>query len=481
MQDPILYWNEVSNDANKFDHTAPMKGTAQGGPTRSSRAMALVHLAMHDAHFGVTGGQTLYLGSMAPGPYVGPQTPKHVSSAVTAAAQVMLCSLFPEQVPMFEAAAHKIAAENETDMAAHLYGRNVANALLALRTADGADTPRPHHVYSLAKPHHRGDPINPELQPLGAFWGEVQPFAIQNQHQLASFPPLTDPKYLADHEEVMKKGGAASQSATTRTVQETTIGLYWAYDGARELGTPPRLYNQIVQVIAKARNNSVADNARLFALVNAAMGDSGIYAWHYKYLYDLWRPVIGIREYDRNFGWDATGGQNIDPLCDPYWRPLGAPKTNDVSQGARSFTPPFPAYPSGHATFGAAAFEMVRLFYKAKDPANHPYGQDDIDNIGFEFVSAELNGVSKDNDGSIRTRHERRFTSLADAMFENSVSRIYLGVHWRFDGTSAKTITQMLKKSGSMNDHIGGVPLGRDIARDIFSTGLTMTPGGFSL
>jgi len=298
---------------------------------------------------------------------------------------------------------------------------------------------------------------------------------------LAAPPPLSDPKYAADHEEVMKKGAAASQKSTTRTIQETTIGLYWAYDGARELGTPPRLYNQIIQLIAKAKNNSVEENARLFALVNAAMGEAGIYAWHYKYKYDLWRPVIGIREYDKNFGWQAEGGQNIDSLCDPYWRPFGAPKTNDTSPGARSFTPPFPAYPSGHATFGAAAFEMVRQFYKKKDSAKYPYGDDDKDNIGFEFVSAELDGVSKDNDGSVRTRHERKFTSLADAMYENSVSRVYLGVHWRFDGTSGNNITQMLKKSGSMNDHVGGVPLGRDIARDIFASNLTMTPPGFTL
>ena len=45
------------------------------------------------------------------------------------------------------------------------------------------------------------------------------------------------------------------------------------------MGTPPRLYNQIIREVAKAKGNSVADNARLFALVNAAMGDAGILAW----------------------------------------------------------------------------------------------------------------------------------------------------------------------------------------------------------
>jgi vanadium chloroperoxidase len=40
------------------------------------------------------------------------------------------------------------------------------------------------------------------------------------------------------------------------------------------------------------------------------------------------------------------------------WLPLGSQVTNTISQGLRSFTPNFPAYPSGHATFGSAAFQV---------------------------------------------------------------------------------------------------------------------------
>lgn len=346
-------------------------------------------------------------------------------------------------------------------------------ALLGLRAGDGADAPlqKTPYPYSTGKPHHRADPLNAQPDPLGAFWGQVKPFAIQTAHTLASYPALTSAKYKADHKEVQEKGGAASQPSTTRTVDETVMGLYWAYDGARNLGTPPRLYNDIVRNIAKGKGNTWNQNARLFALINVAMGDAGICAWHWKFVYDLWRPVIGIREYDANFGWDATAGNATNPLCDPFWRPLRAPKTNDTSAGARSFTPPFPAYPSGHATFGAAVFEIVRLFYGVTDP-------DKEDTIGFEFISEELDGVSTDNDGAVRTRHERKFDSVAAAMYENSISRIFLGVHWRFDGTSAQSVKDTLKKSGSVNDNIGGVPLGRAIARDIFTSNLVRSPAG---
>lgn len=58
--DHILYWNEVTLEANRRDFSnAPGKDKAepeQGGPTLSSRAMAIVHLAMYDAHAGVVGG-----------------------------------------------------------------------------------------------------------------------------------------------------------------------------------------------------------------------------------------------------------------------------------------------------------------------------------------------------------------------------------------------------------------------------------------
>jgi hypothetical protein len=73
--------------------------------------------------------------------------------------------------------------------------------------------------------------------------------------------------------------GTLPSGFSLRTVDETLIGTCWGYDGASGLGTPPRLYNQIIREVAKAKGNSVADNARLFALVNAAMGDAGILAW----------------------------------------------------------------------------------------------------------------------------------------------------------------------------------------------------------
>ncbi|MBC8120484.1 MAG: vanadium-dependent haloperoxidase [Gemmatimonadaceae bacterium] len=234
------------------------------------------------------------------------------------------------------------------------------------------------------------------------------------------------------------------------------------------------MYNQVLAKIATSMGNTEAENARMFGLANAAMGDSGIYSWRDKYDYDLWRPVVGVREDDVNSVGpsvtDAVAGRSIVPPCDPFWLPLGRPASNRLGEFSR--TPDFPAYPSGHATFGAAVLETVRLFYQEKDPTTYSYAVDEEDNIGFTFVSDELNGSTLDPDGSRRSRHNRKFDSVAAAMYDNSISRIYLGVHWRFDGTSGYSVKEMLEAT----DRIGGVPLGRDIATQIFNGFLQPLP-----
>ena len=247
-------------------------------------------------------------------------------------------------------------------------------------------------------------------------------------------------------------------------MDQTLIGIYWGYDGAKGLGTPPRFYNQIVRVIAAARGNTVAENARLFALVNVAMADAGILAWDQKYCHDFWRPVVGIREHDVSMGPTGTGNNNINNDCHTFWLPLGAPSTNS---SAKNFTPPFPAYPSGHATFGAAAFHMTRLFYGVA-PGNRALddlAKDLSATTDLEFVSEEFNGVNTDNKGTVRPRHSRNFPNgLWQMIEENGRSRVYLGVHWVFDAFA-------VTGSGNIDltQNVGGVPLGLTIAEDIFN------------
>src|SRR5262249_54708676 len=149
--------------------------------------------------------------------------------------------------------------------------------------------------------------------------------------------------------EVQAFGGDGLVTPTMRTNDQTTIGIFWAYDGTPSLCAPPRLYNQIAMRIAEIKKtDAVVELARLLALVNTAMADTGIAIWESKYFYDFWRPVLGIREAEPGSGPTGTGDGNAGTVGDPTYTPLGAPASN---LNGPNFTPPFPAYPSGHAGF----------------------------------------------------------------------------------------------------------------------------------
>ncbi len=186
---------------------------------------------------------------------------------------------------------------------------------------------------------------------------------------------------------------------TLRTAEQTQIGIYWAYDGTPSLCAPPRLYNQIAMPIAHqmGTDTNALELARLLALVNVAMADTGTAVWESKYYYQYWRPVTGIREADEQTGPTGFGDGNPATAGDKTYLPLGAPASNLAGP---NITPPFPAYPSGHAGFGGALFEMLRNYYRT-------------DRIPFAFVSDEFNGVTRDNTGTVRPVVERSFSSLS--------------------------------------------------------------------
>ena len=158
------------------------------------------------------------------------------------------------------------------------------------------------------------------------------------------------------------------------------------------------------------------------------MAYAGIVSWNGKYIDNFWRPVTAIRESDLGTGATGLGDGNPDTVGDPTWTPFGAtasnPQLSATGTMPTNFTPPFPAYTSGHATFGAALFQTLRDFYGT-------------DNIPFSFTSDEFNGVTKDSQGVTRPVVTRTFTSFSQAAEENGQSRIYLGIHWSFDKTAS--------------------------------------------
>lgn len=392
----------------------------QIGPCRTSRALAIVHVAMFDAMNAVVRQYESFTGLRAP---VGALSLK---AAISQAGHDTLAALYPSQRAIFSAALGEDLGAIHNDRAKTNgvnLGQAAASLILSQKSTDRSQHAEPlvgsEHATSDLAGRWRQDPISLVPIALGAYWGACVPFVLKtgDQFRLPPPPALNSPEYTAAYNEVKRLGGDGVTTPTERTAEQSHIAVFWGYDGTPSLCTPPKLYNQIAVQIADQMGTSGIETARLLALVNVAMADAGIAVWESKYFYDFWRPVTGIRESDPGTGPTGSGDGNAATVGDPSFTPFGAPASNLTGP---NFTPPFPAYPSGHAGFGAATFHTLRRFFQT-------------DNIAFTFVSDEFNGVTRDNTGNVRPLLPRSFSNLSQAEEENAQSRIYLGIHWSFD------------------------------------------------
>jgi hypothetical protein len=412
------------------------------GPTKTSRALAIIHLAAHDAYAKVTGHLEPQLGNL-PHPPEGIGNDETTGTAALLGAGILAAErLYPDFVQFISTQTTRLTIGVNSE--ALNYGRQVACAWLDFRDNDGSSLPDMDNNFSLEPGRHRPDPINPKQMALGRTWGEVKPFALNsvvNDAPLAPPPALNSLEYALAFDQVIECGKKNIIERDSEFRRKAVVGIFWGYDGANLLGTPPRLYNQVVLEIPEFIALPHAGKIKLLTAINVAMADAGIAAWHWKYAYDLWRPVLGIREAEAGWGPSpsqdcgrnavpAQGDRNIfrSRTGDPFWLPLGAPDSNPRKPPVQNGTPGFPAYPSGHATFGSACFEVAAALL-CKTP----------EEIVVQFVSDEFNGQTTDNTGNTRPRYVANFT-LRQAIEENKLSRIYLGVHWIFDATSGETV-----------------------------------------
>ncbi len=389
--DIVLRWNEYIKETIRRD-------SGSANPGYSTRAMAMMNGAIYDCFQAVQHThQPLHVNVAA-------ASTASTTSAATEAAHRILTALYPaESQWLFWAYGYNMnqVPNGAAKDAGQALGAEVATQYLAWRTNDGSEVNVPYTPGN-GPGEWRPDPLfQPVQQAWGPDWGNVLPFAIQNTAQFPVAPPpaLTSAAYTTAWNEVMQYG---SKDSADRTAEQTEIGLFWAYDRSG-LGPPPVLYNFVVQQIATQKNNTEAQNARLFAMASVSMADACTVAWKVKFNYKFWRPTSGIREADTD-GNPATTAM-------PSWEPLGAPGGGLFPD----FTPPFPAYVSGHATMGDATFSALKAFYGT-------------DAVSFSLKSAELPGVT------------RSFTSFSQAAKENSDSRIWLGVHWRFDQDAGQAL-----------------------------------------
>ena len=372
--DAVLAWNATLLDTIR---------ETGAGPTRGTRSLAMVHLAMADAVDAATGGRTRYA-------YDGPARPgASPEAAASEAAFGVLAALEPDRMAELRVSRREglaaVPAGPSRTLGVRL-GAAVAAAMLARRADDGAAAASD---YAPAAGPGNWTPTPPEYLPgLDPQWGGVAPFVVADVAQFRPDPPpaLESPAYAAAYAEVRALGGVAS---VTRTADQTAAAEFWADLPGRSF-TPPGHWNQIAREAALDGGLGLAGDARLFATLNAALADAAICCWDAKYAYIFWRPETAIRAGDAD-GNPATAG-------DPGWAPLWA-------------SPNFPAYTSGHSTFSGAAQVVLESAFGTA------YAFDDGGDPALGLPA-------------------RSFASVAAAAEEAGSSRIYGGIHFAFDNVA---------------------------------------------
>jgi membrane-associated phospholipid phosphatase len=382
--DTVTEWNSIWLDCIR----------ATGGPPCPiARAGAMVHAAVYDAVNSIHPQYGAYLATIPAAADASPD------AAAAAAAHDVLVALYPGRQTILDAA---LAAslgripDGDSKTAGIQIGQQAALNVIQARQNDGSDDATP---YTIGTAPGEWRPTYPDYTspPFSPNWGIVTPWVIQSGQQFRPRGPLgftdlqrilIDPKYTKMFRDGKELGARNSKK---RSVYQTQTAFFWAndVDGTYK---PPGHLNAVAQVLSAQRHLTLEENARFFAILNLALGDAGIVAWDCKYRtgVDFWRPITGIREAD-------TDGNPLT-IADPTWEPLNA------------FTPPFPAYISGHATFASTAAAIFRKYFGT-------------DKMTFTVTTDE----------PLYTGGARTYRTFSEAAVENAQSRIFLGVHWQFD------------------------------------------------
>jgi PAP2 superfamily len=207
-----------------------------------------------------------------------------------------------------------------------------------------------------------------------AGWSELPPFALTQASQFRSSPPpsVKGLRYAIDYDEVKSVGSAGSGS---RSAEQTATARFW-YDVAT------REWNLAAQQGLADRRAGDRRAARTLAVLNISLADAVIATFDGKFHYEYWRPITAIRG-------GATDG-NLATRGDSVWEPL-------------CVTPPFPEYPSTHAATAAAAASAL-----ARELGDR-----------HRFTVTNPGGAG------------RTYERYSAAAYEEGISRIYCGIHFR--------------------------------------------------
>jgi hypothetical protein len=343
-----------------------------------SRTEAIEAIAVYDAVNSIKHIGTPYHYNVAP------SGPASAQAAVVQAAHDVLVNYFPAQRPALDSALTN-SLQGITDGPINP-GREVGAAaaadIIALRANDGSSP-----LTTYAGPEKPGvgayRPTPGKFAPgIDVEWGNVKPFLLKDGKQFFPVPPpaISSAEYKKALAEVNELGETKS---TKRTEDQTHIAQFYKQDAELTV-------NEGARLLAVSHGTTLEENALIFVLVDIAEADARIEIWGGKYKYLAWRPVTAL---------NAEEDSSVKAYT--KWTPLIT-------------TPAHPSYPSGHSATVTAGYEILKKFFGDK---NH----------------LELHTTT---DGE----PARVVESLSAVEFENGYSRIYGGIHYAFENSSAQDV-----------------------------------------
>src|SRR5882762_1728737 len=276
--DPVIQWNRNLLAIVRTPGAQP----ATIHPTRS---FAILHAAIYDAVNAIDQTHRWYAVQIS-----GVSRQASQAAAADAAAHDVLVALYPRLTGTLDATLQQsltLVQDGVAKTEGIRIGQAVARGILAQRSNDGADQAPLPYVFGSAPGDYQSTPPNFPKQPQFTHWRNVTAFALKQADQFRPGPPpaLTSDRYGDDMNEVQSLGVSGG---TTATPDEALTGRFWN-------GAIQNYWNEIAQTASLDRHLTIAEEARVFALLNLSVADSVVAFYDAKYTYNRWRPVTAIR------------------------------------------------------------------------------------------------------------------------------------------------------------------------------------------
>ena len=269
------------------------------------------------------------------------------------------------------------------------FSDSIAAAVLRWSKGDNYAATRGAEKYNVVDEPGRWIPTPPMYATaIEPHWGEIRPMVLDSSSQFEIPRP---PKFDVTNQNsaFYKATMEVKRTGDSLTEEQKHIADFWDDNPfkmnvsghvmfATKKFSPPGHWLNIVGIAAKTAKADFSTTVAAYAQTAIAFFDAFIRGWQEKYTSNYVRPETVINKH-----------------IEEAWRP-------------HIQTPPFPSYVSGHATNSAAAAEAMTNWFG--------------DQLSFTDTSLLEFGIAN-----------RTIQSFRQAAAEAAMSRLYGGIHYRFD------------------------------------------------